>query len=80
MEDQLGVPALRRRFMAEAPFLASALPELPRLLHQKLVHPPLASDPAIAEVVAGLRARTRWLGVIALLLAAVLALLVLRPL
>jgi ubiquinone biosynthesis protein len=80
MEDQLGVPALRRRFMAEAPFLASALPELPRLLHQKLVHPPLAADPAIAEVVAGLRARTRWLVVIALLLAAMLALLVLRPL
>ena len=78
MEDQLGVPALRRRFLAEAPFLASALPELPRLLHQKLVHPPLATDPAIGEIVTGLRDRNRWLVVIAVLLAAVLALLVLR--
>ena len=79
MEDQLGVPALRRRFMAEAPFLASALPELPRLLHQKLANPTLATDPAMVEIVNGLRARSRWLAVIALLLAAVLALLVLRP-
>ena len=78
MEDQLGVPALRRRFLAEAPFLASALPELPRLLHQKLAHPPLTNDPAIADIVLGLRTRNRWLVVIATLLAAVLALLVLQ--
>ena len=35
MEDQIGPRALARRFEAEAPYLIAALPELPRLIHQR---------------------------------------------
>ena len=79
MENQIGVSAVRRRFMAEAPYLASALPELPRLLHRKLVEPSTASDEAMADLVASQRTMNQWLAVIAVLLAALLALLVLPP-
>jgi ubiquinone biosynthesis protein len=80
MESQIGVTALRRRFLAEAPYLAAALPELPRLLHQKLSEPgPLRGD-TLDDVTHALKARNRWLAVIAALLAGVVALLVLRPL
>ena len=36
MHDQIGLPALQRRLLAEAPYMIGALPELPRLLHQRL--------------------------------------------
>ncbi|MGH8801112.1 MAG: ubiquinone biosynthesis regulatory protein kinase UbiB, partial [Casimicrobiaceae bacterium] len=49
MEDQVGLRALRRRFVAEVPYLVAALPELPRLLHQRLLAPPAASNPALKE-------------------------------
>lgn len=80
MENQIGVTALGRRFMAEAPYLASALPELPRLLHRKLLAPPAASDMAMAELAAAQRTLNQWLAVIAVLLAAIIGLLLLRPL
>ena len=35
MENQIGLPALQRRLLAEAPYIVAALPELPRLLHQQ---------------------------------------------
>ena len=44
MQDQIGLPALQRRLLAEAPYIVAALPELPRLLHQRLLAPPAASD------------------------------------
>ena len=53
----------------------SALPELPRLLHQRLLAAPVASDTAIKEFAAAQKARNRWLAVVALLLAIVIALL-----
>ena len=48
MVDQIGWRALERRFREEAPFLATALPLLPRLIYQKL-SAPSASDAALIE-------------------------------
>ena len=76
MEDQIGLRALERRLFAEAPYIVRALPELPRLLHQKLSEAPLASNAALTEFAAAQRAASRWLAVVAVLLAIVIALLV----
>jgi ubiquinone biosynthesis protein len=75
MHDQIGFPALRRRLLAEAPYLVNALPELPRLLHQRLLAPPAATDETMQALAAVQRRRNALLGVIALLLAATVALL-----
>ena len=75
MHDQIGFPALRRRLLAEAPYIVAALPELPRLLHQKLLAPPTTSDTAIRELAAAQRVRNRLLVLVALLLAIAVALL-----
>jgi ubiquinone biosynthesis protein len=80
MQNQIGLPALQRRLLAEAPYIVAALPELPRLLHQRLLAPPAASDAALKELAAAQRARNRWLAVVALLLAGIVAVLVARPL
>ena len=42
MNDRIGLPALKRRLLAEAPYIVAALPELPRLIHQRLMAPPAA--------------------------------------
>jgi ubiquinone biosynthesis protein len=73
MQNQVGLPALRRRLLAEAPYLAAALPELPRLLHLRLSAPPSASDLAVKELAAAQRVRNRLLVVAVVLLAAMLA-------
>ncbi|MET0204584.1 MAG: ubiquinone biosynthesis regulatory protein kinase UbiB [Casimicrobiaceae bacterium] len=78
MEDQLGLRALERRLLAEAPYLMSALPELPRLLHQKLLTPTAAADTALMQLAAAQKTRNRWLAVVALLLVIVIALLARR--
>jgi ubiquinone biosynthesis protein len=78
MHDQIGFPALRRRLLAEAPYIVAALPELPRLLHQKLLAPTPASDTAIRDLAAAQRVRNRWLALVALLLAITVALLLYR--
>ena len=78
MTDQIGWRALERRFREEAPFLATALPLLPRLIYQRLSAPPAASDAVLLELAATQRARNRWLAVVAALLAALLVLLFLR--
>jgi ubiquinone biosynthesis protein len=79
MQNQIGLPALQQRLIAEAPYIVAALPELPRLLHQRLLAPPAASDAALKELAAAQRARNRWLAIVALLLAVIIALLVGRP-
>ncbi len=79
MREQIGPKALQRRLIAEAPYIVNALPELPRLLHQRLLAPPAASDVALKELAAAQRGRNRWLALVALLLVAVVALLLLRP-
>src|SRR5260221_1779167 len=76
MQEQIGLPALQRRLIAEAPYIVAALPELPRLLHQRLMAPPAASDSAVAELAAAQKARNGWLAAIAVLLVIAIALLV----
>ena len=76
MQEQIGLPALQRRLIAEAPYIAAALPELPRLLHQRLLAPPAASDTTVGELAAAQRTRNRWLAAIAALLVIVIVLLV----
>jgi ubiquinone biosynthesis protein len=78
MEDQIGPRALARRFEAEAPYLIAALPELPRLIHQKLLAPTAASDQALKELAEAQRARNRWLAILAALLVLVVVELLLR--
>ena len=75
MEDQIGPRALARRLEAEAPYLIAALPELPRLIHQKLLAPQAASDLALKELAAAQRARNRWLALVAAMLAIVVVVL-----
>jgi ubiquinone biosynthesis protein len=75
MEDQIGLRALERRFLAEAPYLVAALPELPRLIHQRLLAAPAAGDAALLVLASVQRARNRWLALIAVLLVGVIALL-----
>src|SRR6185503_6456699 len=75
MQDQIGLRALERRFFAEAASLVETLPELPRLLHERLTAPPAASDLALKALALAQRSSNRWLAVIAVLLAIVIALL-----
>jgi ubiquinone biosynthesis protein len=79
MERQIGLSAVRRRLLAEAPYLAAALPELPRLLHRRLLEPP-ATDTAILALTAATRTRNRWLALLAALLLGLLGVLLWRPL
>lgn len=79
MENQIGLPALKRRLLAEAPYIVAALPELPRLVHRKLLAPPSASDEAIKELAAAQRSRNRLLALIATLLIIGIGLLIARP-
>jgi ubiquinone biosynthesis protein len=74
MQDQIGFPALQRRLLSEAPYIVAALPELPRLLHRKLLAPTAATDAALKELAAAQRGRNRWMGVCAVLLAALIGL------
>ena len=80
MRDQIGWRAFERRFRDEAPYLATVLPQLPRLIHQRLSSPAPASDAAIRVLALSQRQRNRWLAVIALLLAGLLAVAVLHVL
>ncbi len=75
MNDRIGLPALKRRLLAEAPYIAAALPELPRLIHQRLMAPVAAGDEAIKGLAAAQRMRNVLLAVVAMLLAAVAGLL-----
>jgi ubiquinone biosynthesis protein len=75
MEDRIGPPALKRRFLAEAPYIVAALPELPRLIHQRLTAPPPISDETIKDFVAAQHARNGLLAAVALLLAVIVGLL-----
>jgi ubiquinone biosynthesis protein len=67
MHEQIGWRAVQRRLRDEAPFLATALPLLPRLIYQRLSAAPPASELAIRELAAAQRVRNRWLVVIAVL-------------
>jgi ubiquinone biosynthesis protein len=75
MQDQVGWRALERRLREEAPFLATVLPQLPRLIHQRLSQPAPASDLVFRELAAAQRARNAWLAVLAALLTALIGVL-----
>jgi ubiquinone biosynthesis protein len=79
MENRIGLPALQRRLLAEAPYLITALPELPRLLHQRLIAPASPADATMRELASAQRERNALLGVIAALLVALIVVVVLRP-
>jgi ubiquinone biosynthesis protein len=78
MQEQFGWRALERRLREEAPFLLSALPQLPRLIYQKLSAPPPASDVALREIAAAQRARSIWLALVAAVVGGAIVLLVQR--
>ena len=74
MKEQLGWRALARGLKQEAPNWARSLPQLPRLVHQALSRDnSTALPPLLAELVVTQRRQNRLLGLIAVLLAAVLA-------
>jgi ubiquinone biosynthesis protein len=78
MNDRLGFPALQRRLLAEAPYIVTALPELPRLIHQRLLMPSSASDEAMRELAAAQRQRNGLLAAVTVLLAIAIAVLLWR--
>jgi ubiquinone biosynthesis protein len=75
MHHRIGLPALKRRLLAEAPYIVAALPELPRLIHQRLTAPPSVSDEAVRGLAAAQRARNGLLAAVAILLATITGLL-----
>ena len=73
MSEQLGPRAFLRNLRNEAPNWARIVPQFPRLLHQALTREPAAElAPVLAELVRAQRQQNRWLGAIAVLLAALL--------
>jgi ubiquinone biosynthesis protein len=78
MQDQLGWRALERRLREEAPFLLSALPQLPRLVYQKLSAPPPASEAALKDLAAAQRSRSIWLALLSAVLGGAIVLLLQR--
>ena len=68
MHDRIGWPALQRRLLAEAPYIVATLPELPRLLHQRLAAPKLAVDEILKDLAAAHHAQNRLLTIVAVLL------------
>jgi ubiquinone biosynthesis protein len=78
MTDQLGWRALERRLRQEAPFLATTLPMLPRLIYQKFAEPLQEADTELGELARAVRTMNRWLAAAAVLLAALIVILLAR--
>ncbi len=78
VDEQMGFRAFQRHLLNEAPYIVASLPELPRLIHRRLAEATAASDAALKALADAQRSRNRWLGLIAALLAATIALLLLR--
>jgi ubiquinone biosynthesis protein len=75
MSEQVGWRGFIKTLRAEAPRYASLLPQLPRLLHQRLKDDVAAqAAPLLLAMLAEQKKRNAWLSVIALLLAAALGL------
>ncbi len=73
MSEQVGWRGFIKTLRAEAPRYASLLPQLPRLLHQRLKDDVAAqAAPLLLAMLAEQKKRNAWLSVIALLLAATL--------
>jgi ubiquinone biosynthesis protein len=75
MSEQVGWRGFIKTLRAEAPRYASLLPQLPRLLHQRLKDDVAAqAAPLLLAMLAEQKKRNAWLSVIALLLTAILGL------
>ena len=75
MNEQVGWRGFIKTLRAEAPRYASLLPQLPRLLHQRLKDDVAAqAAPLLLAMLAEQKKRNAWLSVITLLLAATLGL------
>lgn len=75
MSEQLGWRGLVRTLKQEAPYFARTLPQLPRLVHQNLARPPAADlQPIVNGLVQEQKRQNRWLMLIVLLLAFLIAL------
>ncbi len=71
MSEQVGWRGFFRALRAEAPRYATLLPQLPRLLHQRLNQDIAAqAAPLLRELLLQQKKRNAWLSVIALLLGA----------
>jgi ubiquinone biosynthesis protein len=69
MSEQVGWRAFFKTLKAEAPNYATLLPQLPRLLHERLTaHPTLEVENLLRELVQQHQRRNQWLMVIALTL------------
>ncbi len=69
MSEQIGWRGFLKAMKRESPRFASFLPELPRLLHQRLSSSPHADlAPLLQEMLAQQKQRNLWLALIALLL------------
>jgi ubiquinone biosynthesis protein len=74
MSEQIGWRALARGLKQEAPNWMHTLPQLPRLVHQALRREPAAElAPLLSEIASAQRRQNLLLGLIAALLAALLA-------
>ena len=74
MNEQIGWRALLNNLQTEAPKWAVLLPQLPRLAHQALNQDRLAQiDAGLGLMLQQQQTRNRWLGVLAVLLAGLLA-------
>ncbi|MGE5471705.1 MAG: ubiquinone biosynthesis regulatory protein kinase UbiB [Bacteroidota bacterium] len=74
MSEQIGWRGLVKTFKQEAPYLARSLPQLPRLVHQALARPAKADlQPQLERLIAAQQQQNRWLVIIALLLAGLVA-------
>ncbi|MDD4911675.1 MAG: ubiquinone biosynthesis regulatory protein kinase UbiB [Sideroxydans sp.] len=75
MSEQVGWRGFIRTLKAEAPRYASLLPQIPRLLHQRLKDDVAAqAAPLLLAMLAEQKKRNAWLSLIALLLASTLVL------
>ena len=75
MSEQVGRRAFHRGVQQEAPYWARTLPQLPRLVHQALTRQSNEPDltPILDQLLRAQRRQQRLLGIIALLLAVLLA-------
>lgn len=77
MNEQVGWRALLRTVKEEAPEWANLIPQLPRLVHRALSHQQgVDLQTGVVRLIAEQRRQNVWLGLIALLLAGLIALLV----
>ena len=65
MSEQVGWRGLLKTFKQEAPYLARSIPQLPRLVHQRLAAPPAPDlQPQLERLIAVQRRQNLWLAAI----------------